>query len=104
MASSTERGRAGGAAKCLDPLSIAMPGIANQRMKVSVCNPEIPTLVIGAGESLGIYAFGCSSAAFELAVGAHRRRCKSYNRRVGIGEATVGQSREVSGGAGGVEL
>jgi hypothetical protein len=69
----------GRASKGLDPLGTAMRAIPNQGMDVSVCDPRGGALVVGAGEALGVYAFGGSSAAFHLAPGAYRSRRRSHS-------------------------
>ena len=90
MPSSTERGAAGLTAKGLDPFGMAMLAIANESMNVSIGDAEVWALLVGTSEPLGVYAFGGSSAAFDLAPRAHRRRCRSHNGQVGAGEATGG--------------
>ncbi len=79
MASGTERGVAGRASKGLDPLGLAMLPISDESMNVSVCNPEVLTLVVGTSKALGIYAFGSTSPAFHLTPGAYWRRRRSYS-------------------------
>ena len=88
VASGSERRVAGLAAKGLDPLGMAMRAIANQRMNVSVCDPGVRTLMVGAGEALGVHPFRCSPAAFDLAPRSDRKRRWLHNRREGGGEAT----------------
>jgi hypothetical protein len=68
------------AAKGLDPLGMAMRAIHNQGMDVSVCDPRVGALVVGAGEALGVHPLGCSPPAFDLAPGAHRGRRRPHNR------------------------
>ena len=80
VASSAERGAAGLAAKRLDPLSATMCAIPNQRVNVGICDPEVRALLIGTGEALGVYAFGSSSPAFDLAPGPHWQRRWTRNR------------------------
>src|SRR5260221_7050231 len=87
VASGTEGGAAGLTAKGLDPLGLAMLAIPNQSVDVSICDPEVRALLVGTSEALGVHSLGCSPAAFHLAPGAHRRRCRSHTRRVGAGEA-----------------
>src|SRR5262249_27735957 len=72
VASSAERGVASLAAKRLDPLSMTMLAIANERMNVSISDAEVGALVIGTGVALGVHAPGCSPAAFHLMPGTHR--------------------------------
>jgi hypothetical protein len=69
MAVCAERGAAGLAAKGLDALGMAMLAITNESMHVCVWYAEVGALLVGAGEVLGVYAFGCSSPAFDLAPG-----------------------------------
>ncbi len=71
VAPGSERGTAGLAAKRLDVLGLAMRAIANQRMDVSVCDPEVQILLIGTGEACCMYALGCSPSAFHLSPGTH---------------------------------
>jgi hypothetical protein len=80
MASSTECGVAGLAAKGLDLFSVTMLAIPNQGMNVSICDPEVRALVVGTGETLGVYAFGGSPPTFDLAPGTHRQRRWPLNR------------------------
>ena len=80
MAPRTERGAAGLAAKGLDLFSVTMGAIPNQGMNVSICDPEVRALVVGTGETLGVYAFRGSPSAFDLAPGAHRQRRWPHNR------------------------
>jgi hypothetical protein len=51
---SSEGGAAGLTAKGLDPLGMAMRAIANQGMDVSICDPSVRALVVGAGKALGV--------------------------------------------------
>ena len=44
--------------------------IPNESMDVSVCDPEVQTLLVGTGEALRIHPLGCSPAAFHLTPGA----------------------------------
>jgi hypothetical protein len=69
VASSTERGAAGLTTERLDPLSMTMLPIPDESMDVSVCDPEVRTLVIRTGEAFGVYPLGCSSSAFHLTPG-----------------------------------
>ena len=90
VASRTEGGAAGLAAKGLDVLGLAMLAIPNQRVDLSIGDAEVGALRVGTGEAFGVDPLGRSPAAFDLAPGAHRRRSKSHNTRVGAGEATDG--------------
>jgi hypothetical protein len=88
VASSTERGAAGLTTERLDPLSMTMLPIPDESMDVSVCDPEVRTLVIRTGEAVGVYPLGCSSSAFHLTPGTYRHR--PHTRWEGAGEATDG--------------
>ena len=90
VAPGSERGMAGLAAKCLDPLSRAMLAIADQSVDLSIGDAEVGALRVGTGEVFGVDPLGRSPAAFDLAPRAHRHRSKSHNTRVGAGEATGG--------------
>jgi hypothetical protein len=57
-------------------------------MNVSICNPEVQTLLVGAGEALGVHPLGSASAAFHLTPGTHSRRSWLHTRREGGVEAT----------------
>jgi hypothetical protein len=74
VASGSERGTASLAAECLNALGLAMLAISDQSVDVSIGDPEIQALLIGAGEALGVYAFGSSSLAFDLTPGTHRSK------------------------------
>ena len=87
VASSAESGLTGLATECLDLLSATMCAVSNQSVDVSVCDAEVRALVVGTGETLGIYPFRSTSPAFDLAPGAHRKRGRSHTRREGGGEA-----------------
>ncbi len=87
VASGSERGAAGLTAKRLDVLGMTMLAISHQSMDGSVCDPEVRALLVGTSEARGVYSLGCSPAAFDLAPGAHRCRCRSHNGRVGAGVA-----------------
>jgi hypothetical protein len=67
---------------------MAVLAISDQRVDLSISDPVVWALLVRTGEALGIYAFGCSSAAFDLAPGAYRRRCISHKRRVDGGDTT----------------
>jgi hypothetical protein len=60
----------GRASKGLDLLDLTMPAIANQRMDVSISDPEVRALPVGTSEAFGVYPLGCSPAAFHLTPGA----------------------------------
>jgi hypothetical protein len=74
-------------AKCLDPLDMAMRAIANQGMDVSICDPRVRALVVGAGEALGVQPFRCASPAFDFMPGAHRQGRWPHTRRESGGQA-----------------
>jgi len=74
MEPGSERGTAGLAAQCLDALGMAMLAIANESMDVSVCDAEVQALMVRTGEAICVHPLRCSSAAFDLAPGAHRWR------------------------------
>ena len=90
VASSTESGAAGLAAKRLDPLGMAMLAIPNQGMNVSICDAGVGALSVGTGKALCVHPLRCSPAAFHLMPGTHRSRRWPYNRRGGGGETTGG--------------
>ena len=90
IASSTERGVAGLTTERLDRLSTTMFAISDQRVDVSFGDPEVRAWSVGTSEAFGGYPLGGSPPAFDLAPGAHRRRSRSHNRRVGAREATGG--------------
>jgi hypothetical protein len=87
---SSEGGAAGLTAKGLDPLGMAMRAIANQGMDVSICDPSVRALVVGAGKALGVQPFGCASPAFDLMPGAHRQGRWPHTRRESGGQAAGG--------------
>jgi hypothetical protein len=86
VASSTERGVTGLATECLDLLNATICAISNQGVDVSVCDAEVRALVVGTGKALGVYPFGSTPLAFDLAPGVHRKRGRSHTRREGGGE------------------
>ena len=90
VASSAERGAASRTSERLDPLRLTMLAIANERMHVSVGDPAVRALLIGTGVAFGVYLFGCSPAAFDLAPGTHRPRRRLSTRRGSGGETTGG--------------
>lgn len=90
MATSTERDVAGLTTQRLDALSMAMLPISNESILVSVCDARGGALAVLTGEALSVHPLGCASAAFQLTPGAHSRRRRPHNRRVGAGEATGG--------------
>jgi hypothetical protein len=88
--SSTECGSASLTTKGLDVLGLAMLAIPDERVDVSISDPEVQTLLIGTGKILGVYAFGSSALAFDLTPGTDWRRRRFLHRRVGATEAAVG--------------
>jgi len=62
-----------------------MLAIANQRVDASISDTEVPTLLIGTGETFGGDALGGSPPAFHLAPGGHRCRDRFHAWR---GETT----------------
>ena len=72
MAPGSERGAAGLTAKGLDLLGLAMPAIPDKCVDVRIGDAEVGALLVWTSEALGGYPLGCSSAAFDLAPGAHR--------------------------------
>src|SRR5260221_6163932 len=69
---------------------MTMRAIPDECMEVSICDPEVQTLLIGTGEAVGGYALGCSSSAFHLAPGTYRHRRRPLTRRESAGETTDG--------------
>jgi len=90
MVASREGGVASLAAKGLDALDMAMLAIANEGVDLGIGDPEVPALRVGTGVAFGVYPFGCSPSAFDLAPGSYRCTCRSYTRRVGTAESTGG--------------
>src|SRR5260221_1993301 len=90
VTSSAERGAASLTTERLDPLRLTMLAIANERMNVSVGDPEVRALLIGTGVAFGVDLFGCCPAAFDLAPGTHRPRRRLSTRRGSGGETTGG--------------
>ena len=78
MAASTEGGAASLAAKGLDLLGTTMRAIADQGVDLSISDPEVRTLLIGAGVALGVHALWCSPAAFHLAKGGVREQALAH--------------------------
>ena len=78
MASSREGHVASLTAKGLDALSLAMRAIADQGVDLSISDPEVRTLLIGAGVALGVHALWCSPAAFHLAKGGVREQALAH--------------------------
>ena len=74
LASSSKGSATGLTAKGLDPLGLPMLAIAHQRVDLSIGNPEVGAEGVGTSEPIGVYAFGCSPAAFHLRPGTHRSR------------------------------
>ncbi len=90
VAPGCERGAAGLTAERLDLLSTTVLAIADQRVDVSIRDVKIHALLIGSSEAGSRYALGRSPPAFDLAPGAHRRRCWPSSRRGSGGETTGG--------------
>ncbi len=86
VASGTERGSAGRTSKGLYALGLAMLAISDQRVDLSIGDPGVWALLVGTGETLGVYAFGSSLPAFHLAPGPHKKRRRSSTRRERGGE------------------
>jgi hypothetical protein len=91
VASRTERGATGLTTERLDALGTALLAIANQRVDVSIGDPEVRTLLVGTSEARGGYALGGSSAAFHLTPGAYWCTGGSHIRRRRAGE-TAGRT------------
>jgi hypothetical protein len=89
VTSSAERGAASLTTERLDPLRLTMLAIANERMKVSVSEPEVRALLIGTGEAVGVYSLGCSPTAFHLTPGAYRRRGRFHAWRGGTTDGAI---------------
>jgi hypothetical protein len=85
-----ERGTTGLTTKGLDALNMAMLAISDEGVDLSIGDPEVRALRVGTGVAFGVYPLGCSPAAFHLAPGANRCKCRPHTRRVGAGEATGG--------------
>jgi len=81
---------AGLTAQRLDVLGTAMLAISHQSVDASVSDAAVEALLVRTGEAFGVYALGCSPAAFHLAPGAHRQRRWPYTRRRSGGETTGG--------------
>src|SRR5258706_6653664 len=86
IASSTEGGVTGLTPKGLNLLGTAMLAIPNQRVDVSLGDPEVQALRVGTGEALSVYAFGSTSPTFPFTPGTHRHR--HYSRRGRRGQTT----------------
>jgi hypothetical protein len=84
----SERGVASLTAKGLDAFGLAMLTVSNQSMNVSVCDSKVGTLSIRTGEALCVHPLRGSPTAFDLAPGAHCRRCWHHHRRESGGEST----------------
>ena len=69
VAASTEGGAARLTPKRLNPLGLAMLAIPDEGVELSVDVPEVGALPVGTGEAFGIYPFGGSPPAFDLAPG-----------------------------------
>jgi hypothetical protein len=87
----SERGAAGLTTKPLDLLGTPMLAIADQCVLSSVCVAKVRAPPVGTSETLGVYAFGSSSAAFDLTPGTHRRWRWLRTRR-GSGVETTGRA------------
>jgi hypothetical protein len=90
VASSTECAVTGRTSKGLDALGMPMLAISNEGVNMSIGVPVVGALLIGTGIASGVDPLGRSPSAFDLAPGTYRRMRRSYNRRVGAGEATGG--------------
>src|SRR5258708_8813647 len=88
VASGSERGVAGLTAKRLDALGLAMLAISDQGMDLSIGDPGVRALLIGAGETLGVHSLGCSPAAFPLTPGAYKSTSRAHTQRRAAGETT----------------
>ena len=71
VAIGSEGGAASRASKGLDPLGLAMLAIPDERVDVSVCDPEVCALRVRTGEALGVHPLWSSLAAFHLTPGAY---------------------------------
>jgi hypothetical protein len=90
LASSSKGGAAGRTSKRLDALGLAMLAISDQGMHGSVCDPEVPALLVGTSEAMRVYAFGNTPPAFDLTPGAYWRRSRFHAwRGETTGEAIV---------------
>ena len=78
VASSTERGAAGLAAKGLDPLSMAMLAITDQSVNVGICDPGVRAYAVRTGETFCVHPLRGTSAAFHLTPGAYWRRGRTH--------------------------
>jgi hypothetical protein len=72
-------------AKGLDALGMAMLAIPNQRVDVSIGDPEVRALLIGTGEAFGGYPLGGSPAAFHLTPGVSWCRGDRWGNQAGCG-------------------
>jgi len=66
---------------------MTMLPIPDESMDVSICDPEVRTLLVRTGEAFSGYPLGCSPAAFHLTPGTYRCRGRSHSREA---EATDG--------------
>jgi len=89
-----ERGVAGRASKCLDPLGLAMLAISDEGMDVRISDPGVGALLVGTSEALGGYSLGGSPTAFHLTPGAYWRRGRSHAWQ---GETTDGAIKRCAG-------
>ena len=84
IVSSAERGAARLTTERLDRFSAAMFAISDQRVDVSLGDPEVRALSVGTSEAFGGYALGGAPPAFHLVPGAHPlRRWPCTRRRSG---------------------
>ena len=89
VAPGSERGAARLTTKGLDALETAMLAISDQSVDVSIGDPGVRALLVGASEPLGIDVFGGFPAAFDLAPRAYRRWPST---RRGSGGETTGRA------------
>ena len=80
VAPGTERGVAGLTTKRLDPLCRTMLAISDERVDVSIGDPEVCALLIGTSKALGVHSLGYSPPAFHFMPGPNRQRRWSYHR------------------------
>jgi hypothetical protein len=81
---------AGRTSKRLDPLGLAMLAIPNQRMDMSIGDPEVGALLVGTGEAVGIHALRCSPAAFDLTPATYWCTGRSHTAGGSGGKTTGG--------------
>ena len=97
VASGTEGAVAGLTTKGLDAFGLAMLAIANQRVEVSICDPEVRALSVGTGEAFGGYPLGSSTPAFHLTPGANRPGAGPTPNEGVVARRQTGQSSGVRG-------